>query len=107
RRDVSRARPARAYSLHGPIRGPELARRDADDDHVEEGLLRDRAPRPAGRASRSDSGRGVLSRLARISRAVDEAGRGGDPQPAISVFPLDEYETRLQMLRHEMRHRAL
>ena len=36
--DVSRAGAARAHPLHGQVRRPEPARRDADDDHLEEGV---------------------------------------------------------------------
>src|SRR5439155_26721477 len=79
-RNLSRTGPSRTHSLHGQIRRPELARRDADDDYLEEGVLWDRVERRAGRDSRSDSSRRVLSRLARIARASGEARRGRDPR---------------------------
>ena len=43
RRKVSRTGAARTHSLHGQIRRPEPARRDADDDHLEEGVLSERS----------------------------------------------------------------
>ncbi len=42
RRRVSRAGAARTHSLHGQVRRSEPARRNADDGHLEEGVVRDR-----------------------------------------------------------------
>src|SRR5205807_10646095 len=80
RRDVPRAGAARTHPAHGPVRRPEPARRDADDDHLEKGLLRNRVEHRSGRDSASDPARGLLPRLAGIAGPVGETRRGGDPR---------------------------
>ena len=64
RRKLSRTGAPRTHPPHGQVRRPEPARRDAGDDHLEEGVLRDRAEHRAGRDPGRHSARGLLSRLA-------------------------------------------
>ena len=64
RRQVPRARPGRAPPLHGPVRRPKPARRDAHDSDPEAGVLWDRAERGPGRDTGGHSSRDVLSRVA-------------------------------------------
>src|SRR5258706_10373284 len=75
---VSRACAERAHSAHRQVRRPQPARRNADHDIAEEGVLRNRVEHRAGRDTRGHSGRGLLSRLAGIAHPACAAGRGRD-----------------------------
>src|SRR5262245_4578656 len=75
---VSRAGATRAHPAHRPIRRSEPARRDAHDDHLEEGLLRHRTPNRARGPAGCDPARGMLSRMARITHAPSKARRSRD-----------------------------
>ena len=75
RREVSRTRAGRAHPLHGPVRRPEPARRDADDHHLEEGVVRNRAEHRAGRDPGRHPGRrcylGWQESLALLAKLVE------------------------------------
>ena len=60
------------------IRRSEPARRNADDDHLEEGVLRNRDQHRAGGDPGRDSRRGLLPRLAGIADPARATRRGGD-----------------------------
>ena len=60
---------SRTHLLHGQNRRRRTARRNADDNHPEAGVLWHRIEHHAGRSARGHSPRGVLSRLAGIASA--------------------------------------
>src|SRR5262245_15995654 len=78
RRKVSRTGTERADSAHRQIRRSEPARRDANDDHLEESLLRNRAEcRARGDTGGYPTG-GLLSGLAGVTHPPGAARRGRD-----------------------------
>src|SRR5262249_25447499 len=66
------------HSLHGYIRRSEPARRDADNDHLAEGVLRNGVEHRARRAACRHPTRGLLSWLARLAHPSGETRRGRD-----------------------------
>src|ERR1700704_252234 len=74
--NLSRIEAPRTHPLHGQIRRPGSARRNADHNHVESGVLWHGIEHHAGRSARRHSRRGVLSRLAGIADAAGETRRG-------------------------------
>src|SRR5256885_1603519 len=83
-RRIPRTGATRTHALHGQVRRSEPTRRDADDDHLEEGVLRNRVEHCARRASGCHSTRGLLSRLARIAHPSGETRRGRDSRLTIA-----------------------
>ena len=69
---------ARTPALHGQVRRPECARRNADDDDLAAGLRRHGVEHRARRGARCHPSRGMLSGLARITHTARAARRGGD-----------------------------
>src|SRR5580765_5998807 len=61
RRDLYRTETARTDPLHKQVRRPEPARRNADDDCLEAGILRNRIEYLAGRDPSRYPCRGLLS----------------------------------------------
>ncbi len=66
---------APAHPPYQQIRRPEPPWRNANDDHLAAGILRNRVEHHAGRDTRRHPGRSLLSRLAGIADAAGETGR--------------------------------
>jgi Activator of Hsp90 ATPase homolog 1-like protein len=74
--NLSRTDAPRTHLLHGQIRRSEPARRNANDDCVEAGILRNRIEHHARRGARGHTSGGLLPRLAGIADAVGATCRG-------------------------------
>jgi hypothetical protein len=74
--------PHERIRLHGRIRRPELARGNAGDSILEEGICRGRVEHRARRSARCHSSRGLLSGLAGIAYSSGETCRSRDSRLA-------------------------
>src|SRR3546814_135119 len=82
RRRISGTRAGRAARLHGQVRRSRSARRDEGHRDVEGRIGRHRNDGRAGRRSRRDTARGLLSRLAGDPAETGET-RGAPYQPVV------------------------
>src|SRR5262249_15841314 len=101
RRQIPRTRAGRTHSLHRQVRRSEPARRDADDDHFEEGVVRNGVDRRARGFARCHPARGLLSRLARISHTLGEARRGRDSR-LVRRFGAQEFPMIVEYIRYRL-----
>src|SRR5579862_514094 len=77
-REVLGAGAEREDTAHGHVRRSEFAGRNGDDNHVQEGVLRDGIDGGAGGDSGDDSDRGVLLGMAGVVGVAGEVGGAGD-----------------------------